>query len=83
MVGVVKFSNPMYNPEAVNDVLKQIAALTFKGSIFIERSNKSVSHISYACSDKSEVVRIADTIFRDAVDVVRVSIPALNIVLYR
>lgn len=83
MAVVAKFSNPMYNPEAVNNVLNQIAALTFKGSIFIERSNKSVSHIPYACSDKSEVVRIADTIFRDAVDVVRVSIPALNIVLYR
>ena len=83
MAGVVKFSNPMYNPEAVNNVLNQIAELTFKGSIFIERSDKSVSSISYACSVKSEVVRIADTIFRDAVDVVRVSIPALNIVLYR
>lgn len=83
MAGVVKFSNPMYNSDMVNDVLTQISELTYKGSVFIERSDKSVSHISYACRCKSDVVRIADTIFRDAVDVVRVSIPALNIVLYR
>lgn len=81
MAGVVKFKNPMYNPQIIEDMKSQIACLAFRGSIIIEYRDGRVSDVSYSASSKREVVDIARGFFRTNLEIVRVSVPRLNIVL--
>ena len=83
MVSFNRPVSPFYKEGFEAEILAQISRLEFKGTIFIEHRFGKVSEIPYACSDKCEIIRMANLVFRDGIDVVRVSVPALNIVLYR
>ena len=81
MAGVVKFKNPMYNPQIIEDIKSQIACLVFRGSIIVEYRNGRVSDVSYSASSEREVIDIARGFFRTNLEIVRVSVPRFNIVL--
>ena len=81
MVGVVKFSNPMYNPQFVEVIKNQIDSLVFHGSIIIEYRNGRISDVSYSASSEREVIDIARGFLRTNLEIVRVSVPRFNIVL--
>lgn len=81
MAGVVKFKNPMYNPQIIEDIKSQIACLAFRGSIIIEYRNGRISDVCYSASSEKEVIDIARGFIRTNIEIVRVSIPRLNIVL--
>lgn len=81
MDGVVKFSNPMYNHQFVEVIKNQIASLAFHGSCIIEYSDGRISNVSYSASSEREVIDIARGFLRTNIEIVRVSVPRLNIVL--
>lgn len=81
MVGVVKFSNPMYNPKFVEVIKNQIANLAFHGSYIIEYSDGRISDVSYSASSEREVIDVARGFLRTNIEIVRVSVPRFNIVL--
>ena len=81
MAGVVKFTNPMYNPQVIEDIQSQIACLAFRGSIIVEYRDGRVSDVSYSASSERQVIDIARGFLRTNIEIVRVSIPRLNIVL--
>lgn len=82
MAGVVKFTNPMYNPKVVDEIKRQIAGLVFHGTIFCEYRNGHVSNVDYSASSESEVMNIARAFIRTNPDVVCVRIPRFNVVMY-
>lgn len=82
MAGVVKFSNPMYNPKVVEDIKCQIAALVFHGTMIVEYRNSRVSNVSYSASSESEVMHIARAFIRTNPDIVCVRLPRFNVVMY-
>lgn len=81
MAGVVKFSNPMFNPQIIEEVKNQIAGLAFNGSIVIEYRDGRISDVSYSASSERQVIDIARGFLRTNIDIVRVSVPRFNIVL--
>ena len=81
MAGVVKFSNPMYNPQFVEVIKSQIAGLVFRGSIFVEYRDGRVSEVSYSASSEREVIDVARGFLRTNIEIIRVSVPRFNIVL--
>ena len=81
MTGVVKFKNPMYNPQIIEDIKSQIAYLAFRGSIIIEYRNGRISDVSYSASSEREVIDIARSFLRTNIEIVSVSVPRFNIVL--
>lgn len=82
MAGVVKFSNPMYNPQVVQDVLNQIANLPIRGTMIVEHRNGRVSNVDYAGCSESEIMNIARAFLRNNIEVVRVCLPRFNVVMY-
>jgi len=83
MAGVVKFSNPLYNPQAVADVMRQIANLPFHGTMFVEHIDKRISNVSYSGSDESEIMNFARAFLRNDPEVVCVRLPRFNVVMYQ
>ena len=83
MAGVVKFKNPLYNPQAVKDVMNQIAGLAFHGTMIIEHRNKHISNVSYSGSDESEIMNFARAFLRNDPEVVCVRLPRFNVVMYQ
>lgn len=82
MAGVVKFSNPMYNPQVVSDVLNQIAGLVFRGTMIVEYRGGRISNVSYSGNSESEVMNIARAFIRTNPDIVCVRLPRFNVVMY-
>ena len=82
MAGVVKFSNPLYNPDAVQVALNQIAGLAFHGTMICEYRSGRVSNVSYSASSESEVMNIARAFIRTNPDIVCVRLPRFNVVMY-
>lgn len=82
MAGVVKFTNPMYNPQVVEDIKRQIAGLVFHGTMICEYRNGRVSNVSYSANSESEVMNIARAFIRTNPSIVRVSLPRFNVVMY-
>lgn len=83
MAGVVKFSNPMYNPDAVQVALRQIANLPFHGTMIVEHRDKHISNVSYSGSDESEIMNFARAFLRNDPEVVCVRLPRFNVVMYQ
>lgn len=81
MAGVVKFSNPMYNPQFVEVIKNQIAGLALHGTIVVEYRDGRVSEVSYSASSEREVIDVARGFLRTNIEIVRVSVPRFNIVL--
>lgn len=82
MAGVVKFTNPMYNPQVVEDIKRQIAGLVFHGTMICEFRNGRVSNVSYSANSESEVMNIARSFIRTNLDIVCVRLPRFNVVMY-
>lgn len=82
MAGVVKFSNPMYNPQVVEEIKRQIAGLVFHGTMICEYRNGRVSNVSYSANSESEVMNIARAFIRTNPDIVCVRLPRFNVVMY-
>ena len=59
MAGVVKFKNPIYNPQIIEDIKSQIAGLALHGTIVVEFSDGRISEVSYSASSERDVVDIA------------------------
>ena len=81
MAGVVKFKNPIYNPQIIEDIKSQIAGLALHGTIVVEFSDGRISEVSYSASSERDVVDIARGFLRTNIEIVRVSVPRFNIVL--
>lgn len=81
MAGVVKFKNPMYNPQIIEDIKIQIAGLALHGTIVVEYRDGRISEVSYSASSERDVVDIARGFLRTNIEIVRVSVPRFNIVL--
>lgn len=82
MAGVVKFKNPLYNPAAVQEVLSQVANLTYRGTMICEYHNGRVSNVDYSASSESDVINIARAFIRTNPDIVCVRLPRFNVVMY-
>lgn len=82
MAGVVKFSNPMYNPQVIEDIKRQIAGLAFHGTMICEYRSGRVSNVSYSANSESEVMNIARAFIRTNPDIVCVRLPRFNVVMY-
>lgn len=82
MAGVVKFTNPMYNPQVVEDIKRQIAGLVFHGTMICEYRGGRVSNVSYSANSESEVMNIARAFIRTNPEVVCVRLPRFNVVMY-
>lgn len=82
MAGVVKFRNPLFNPEAVQVALRQIASLPCQGSYIIEHHDGRVSNISFACISEARAVDDARAWMAADPDIKCIRIPRFNIVLY-
>lgn len=82
MAGVVKFSNPLYNPQVVQDVLNQIANLPIRGTMIVEHRNGRVSNVGYSGYSESEIMNIARAFLRNSLDVVCVRLPRFHVVMY-
>lgn len=83
MAGLVKFSNPLYNPLAVQDALRQIASLAFHGTMIVEHRNGRVSNVDYSGNSESEIMHLARAFLRNDIDVVCVRLPRFNVVMYQ
>lgn len=81
MAGVVKFKNPMYNPQIIEVIKNQIAGLALHGSIIVEYRDGRISDVSYSASSERDVIDIARGFLRTNIEIVRVSVPRFNIVL--
>lgn len=82
MAGVVKFSNPRYNDQVVEDIKRQIASLVFHGTMICEYNNGRVSNVGYSASSESEVMNIARAFIRTNPEIVCVRLPRFNVVMY-
>lgn len=82
MAGVVKFTNPMYNPQVVEDIKRQIAGLVFHGTMIVEHINGRVSNVSYSANSESEVMNIARAFIRTNPEIKCVRLPRFNVVMY-
>lgn len=82
MAGVVKFSNPLYNPQVVEEIKRQIASLVYHGTIICEYRNGRVSNVDYSGNSESEIMDIARAFLRNNPDVVCVRLPRFNVVMY-
>lgn len=82
MAGVVKFTNPLYNPQVVENIKRQIAGLVFHGTMICEYNNGRVSNVSYSASSESEVMNIARAFIRTNHDIKCVRLPRFNVVMY-
>lgn len=83
MAGLVKFTNPLYNPQAVVDALRQIASLPFQGTMIIEHRDKHVYNVDYSGSSESEIMDFARAFLRNDLNVVCVRLPRFNVVMYQ
>lgn len=82
MASLVKFENPLFNPSAVQDVLRQINSLPCQGSYIIEHYDGRVSNISFASVSEREVVDSARAWMAADHDIVCIRIPRFNVVLH-
>ena len=82
MAGVVKFSNPLYNSQFVQDVLNQIASLPIHGTMIVEHRSGRVSNVDYSGCSESEIMNIARAFLRNDIEVVCVRLPRFNVVMY-
>lgn len=82
MAGVVKFKNPLFNPDAVQVALRQIANLPIHGTMIVEHRDKHVSNVGYSGSDESEIMDFARAFLRNNPEVVCVRLPRFNVVMY-
>lgn len=82
MSGVVKFRNPLYDDQVVEDIKCQIASLVYRGTMFVEYRNGRVSNISYSASSESEVMNIARGFIHTNPDIVCIRLPRFDVVMY-
>ena len=82
MAGLVKFKNPLYNPEVVQVALRQIASLPCQGSYIVEHRDGRVSNISFAYISEARAIDDARAWMCAAADIVCIRIPRFNVVLY-
>lgn len=82
MAGVVKFRNPLYNSQVVDDIKSQIASLAFHGSFIIEYRDGHISNSSFSSNSESDVMAMARAFFITNPDIVCVRVPRFNAVLY-
>lgn len=80
MAGVVKFRNPLYNPQVIEDIKRQIAGLAFHGSFIIEYRGGRVVNTPYSSDSESEVMNMARAFFVTNPDIVCVRVPRFNVV---
>lgn len=83
MAGVVKFTNPLYSAQAVADVMRQIAALPFRGTMIVKHRDKHISNVDYSGSSESEIMDFARAFLRNNPEVVCVSLPRFHVVMYQ
>lgn len=82
MAGVVKFSNPCFNPQFVEEIKRQISGLAFHGSFIIEYRNGRISNVSFSSNSESDVISQGRAWFVSNPEIVCVRIPRFNVVLY-
>ena len=76
---VVKFRNPLYDYQFVEDIKRQKAGLVYHGSFIIEYRSGRVSNVSYSSDSESEIMNMARAFFFNNPDVVCVRVPRFNV----